>query len=105
MRRWAQDAEHLGFHSLATINLILSGVMTIAAAIGFGRASRGSNAARFVAMATAAVVAAALSRSSVGVPLLWLAVVAGWAWLLAASAGAYRTVPHPEVHRRVAVTT
>jgi hypothetical protein len=31
-----------------------------------------------------------------GVALLWLAVVAGWAWLLVASVRAYRTVPHPD---------
>jgi len=163
-------------------NLILSGVMTIAAAIGFHRASRGSKADRtgtlvlvcglgligsgifapdpmrgfpagapeqvtfsgimhmtfgliqFVALAAAAIVAArwfarrgsgdtatysrisaaviiagfaggaALSTTGAGVALLWLAVVAGWAWLLVASISAYRTVPHPDAHRRVAVT-
>lgn len=47
---------------------------------------------------------AALATTSIGVGLLWLAVVAGWAWLLVASVQAYRTVPHPDTHRRVSTT-
>jgi hypothetical protein len=37
-----------------------------------------------------------------GVALLWPAVVAGFAWLAAASVRVYRTVPHPDVARRAA---
>jgi len=47
---------------------------------------------------------AALATSSIGVGLLWLAVVAGWGWLLVASVHAYRTVPHPDAHRRASPT-
>lgn len=43
---------------------------------------------------------AALSGGGSGVALLWVAVLAGWAWLTAASAAVYRTVPHPVVARR-----
>ncbi len=163
-------------------NLILSGVMTVAAAIGFRRVLNGPGGGRigalagvyglgvvgsgifapdpmrgfpvgapeevtlsgilhmcfglvqFVALAAAAVAAArwfarrdergvaiycrisaaviligfaggaALSTTGAGVALLWLAVVAGWAWLLVASLRAYHIVPHPEAHRRIAVT-
>lgn len=42
----------------------------------------------------------ALSSGPVGVLLLWLAVVAGWAWLAATSVAAYRAVPHPLLSRR-----
>lgn len=38
---------------------------------------------------------AALATSSVGIPLLWLAVVAQFAWLALASAQIYRWSPHP----------
>jgi hypothetical protein len=43
---------------------------------------------------------AALATSSAGVALLWLAVVAGWAWLLVTSIHLYRLVPHPDADRR-----
>ncbi len=43
---------------------------------------------------------AALATSGTGVLALWLAVVVGLAWLLGASVHAYRTVPHPDLHRR-----
>ncbi|MGH8878832.1 MAG: DUF998 domain-containing protein [Stackebrandtia sp.] len=33
---------------------------------------------------------------AVTVPLLWLTVLVGWAWLAATSVAVYRTVPHPE---------
>lgn len=35
-----------------------------------------------------------------GVGLIWLAVVAGWAWLAVASAHVYTLVPHPDLARR-----
>ncbi|ANJ28041.1 DUF998 domain-containing protein [Agromyces aureus] len=39
---------------------------------------------------------AALSATSAGVGMLWLAVVTGWAWLAAASLAAYRMAPRPD---------
>ena len=172
----------LGDHGwLQAVNLILSGVMTIAAALGLARAGAGarsgtwagvlvgvyglclvasavfppdpvggfppgepaaattsgllhlvSGAVGFLALGAAALAAArwfaavgerraavvsriaavvvvagfllgvALSAGPAGVGFLWLTVVAGWAWLLVASVRAYRLVPHPELHRRVA---
>ena len=43
---------------------------------------------------------AVLSTQVLGVVFLWVAVVAGFAWLAAASVHLYRTVPHPDAHRR-----
>ncbi len=45
---------------------------------------------------------AALSTTPVGVALLWLAVLAGWAWLAIASAHVYAVVPHPVISQRTA---
>lgn len=47
---------------------------------------------------------AALSSTSVGVILLWIAVLTGWAWLAATSITLYRRVPHPDLDRRGATT-
>ena len=46
------------------------------------------------------VAGGALSADAAGVALLWLAVLAGWAWLAATSVVAYRAVPHPVLARR-----
>lgn len=43
---------------------------------------------------------AVLSSSVAGVALLWLAVLAGWAWLALASVDLYRFTPHPDPSRR-----
>jgi hypothetical protein len=40
---------------------------------------------------------AALAMVPAGVGLLWLAVVAGWAWLAIASYIAYRIAPSPDL--------
>lgn len=45
---------------------------------------------------------AAMSTLTLGVVLLWVAVVAAFAWLAAASVYLWRTVPHPDAHRRTA---
>jgi hypothetical membrane protein len=45
---------------------------------------------------------AALATSSVGVLLLWLAVVTGWGWLAFTSLRVYRIVPHPDLDIRQA---
>ncbi|TNM56186.1 DUF998 domain-containing protein [Brevibacterium sediminis] len=47
-----------------------------------------------------ALTGAALSASPIGVGLLWLAVVAGFAWLLVSCLWVYRVVPHPDLSRR-----
>lgn len=43
---------------------------------------------------------AALAQQPIGVGMLWLAVVAGWAWLVGASLDFYSVVPHPVIARR-----
>lgn len=43
---------------------------------------------------------AVLAHTSVGVALLWLAVLAGWLWLALASARLYAVVPHPVIAAR-----
>jgi predicted cation transporter len=48
-------------------------------------------------------VGAATATTPVGVPLLWIAVLALWGWLTAASIVAYQTVPHPDLERRPSV--
>jgi hypothetical membrane protein len=96
----------------------LSGIMHLAAgAIGFlalgiaylllGRwfAQRGdSGPARGSRLSGIIVLAgfiggAALATTSAGVLALWIAVLAGWAWLAIASVAVYRTVPHPDACR------
>ncbi|MPY77717.1 MAG: DUF998 domain-containing protein [Actinophytocola sp.] len=52
-------------------------------------------------IALAFVAGAALSASAAGVLILWIAVVAAWAWLAALSISTYRTVPHPDCSRAV----
>jgi Protein of unknown function (DUF998) len=42
----------------------------------------------------------ALSSGPAGVAILWVAVVAGWAWLAFTCVAAYRAVPHPLYARR-----
>lgn len=43
---------------------------------------------------------AALAQNAIGILLLWLAVLAGWAWLALASAHLYTVVPHPVIAER-----
>lgn len=75
-----------------------------AAAIVVGRWFRREGrrtSARWSFIAAAVVVAgfmggAALAMVPAGIALLWIAVVAGWAWLAVASLTAYRMVPNPD---------
>ncbi|MGZ1489960.1 DUF998 domain-containing protein [Brevibacterium sediminis] len=53
-----------------------------------------------VVVVVAFLAGAALSASPFGVGLLWLAVVAGFAWLLVSCLWGYRIVPHPDLSRR-----
>jgi hypothetical membrane protein len=46
------------------------------------------------------VAGGALSRMPVGMLLLWIAVLAGWAWLALACARIYRWTPHPVTGER-----
>jgi hypothetical protein len=90
---------------------LASGVVTFgalgAAAIVAGRwfaargeagAARGSRAGGLVVL-VGFVGGGALAQSSAGVALLWVAVVAAYAWLAWFSVRLYRTVPHPDRFR------
>ncbi|QBI19885.1 DUF998 domain-containing protein [Egibacter rhizosphaerae] len=69
-------------------------------------AQRGARAWAAFTRASSAIIVlgflggAALSTQTLGVVALWVAVVAGWAWLAATSVHLYRTVPHPDADRR-----
>lgn len=45
---------------------------------------------------------ATLANSTIGVILLWIAVLTGWVWLSGTSLRVYRIVPHPDLHLRQA---
>ena len=72
---------------------------------------RGDAGWRRYAQASGAVIllgfvgGAALSTSSIGIVLLWVAVVAGYAWIAATSVYLWKIVPHPDAHRRAAHET
>lgn len=91
---------HLAFGGIGFLSL---GIAAIVAAAWFRR--RQSSGAIWSLVAGIVVIAAfvaggALSNGPAGVALLWLAVVAGWAWLAVTSVAAYRAVPHPLYARR-----
>jgi hypothetical protein len=89
------------------LHLALGGIGFIALAVFFvlvaswfaGRgdssmATRSRIAATVIAIAFLA--GAATAMSVVGVALIWVAVLAGFGWLLVTSVATYRTVPHPD---------
>jgi len=84
------------FIGLTVATLILAGT--------FARRGERGRAALSRILGVVVVVAflagAALSASPIGVGLLWLAVVAGFAWLLVSCLWVYRIVPHPDLSRR-----
>ncbi|MGH7575595.1 MAG: DUF998 domain-containing protein, partial [Longimicrobiales bacterium] len=92
---------HLVFGLVAFVSLGAS-----AFALGGWHARRGeSRRAAYSRLGGAVVLlcffgGAAVATQTAGVVSLWIAVVAGFAWLAAASIDLYRTVPHPDAHRR-----
>ena len=86
-------AGAIGFVSLA--------VAAVVVGIWFRRERRrGAATTSFVAAAVIVlgfVGGAALAMVPAGVGLLWLAVLAGWAWLAIASLTAYRMAPSPDL--------
>lgn len=95
---------HFAFGLAAFISLAAS-----AFALGGWHARRGESRRAMYSRLGGAVVllgffaGAALPTPAAVVLSLWTAVVAGWIWLAAASIDLYRTVPHPDAHRRHAV--
>ena len=86
----------IGFISLGVAAIGLSGWPRLPG----GRRARSLSLLAGVLVIVGFAVGGALSRVPVGVLLLWIAVVVGFAWLLIASVGTYSTVPHPDVARR-----
>lgn len=93
----ATGLAHLAFGAIGLVGLAVA-----AGATARWFADRAEHdAARLSRLAAILVVAgfvagAALATSSVGVVALWVAVVAGFTWLLVASLRAYRLAPHPD---------
>lgn len=85
----------VGFICLAAATFAVAAWMDLCAQ-AWGRYSRVSG----FAVAVGFVAGAVLATQRLGVAFLWVAVLAGLAWLTAASMFAYRTVPHPDVDRR-----
>lgn len=56
-----------------------------------------------ILIVAAFVAGGALATSPIGVGLIWIAVLATWAWLAVVSIVAYRAVPHPVIAQRVGV--
>lgn len=85
-------AGALGFVSLAVAAIVIGG--------WFRREGRrGMATASWIAAAVIVLgfmAGAALSMTAAGVALLWIAVVAGFAWLALASLTAYRMAPRPD---------
>lgn len=86
----------VGFLAIAAAAVVVGGWFAGQDAGSWARASRAAAAVILVGF----LAGAALAESSLGVALLWIAVVAGWGWLAAASVRVYRTVPHPDADRR-----
>jgi hypothetical protein len=86
----------IGFLCLAAAAFVVATWFERRQAHAFARTSRIAGAV----VALGFVGGAMLSAQVLGVVCLWIAVVAGLAWLAASSVQVYRTVPHPDAHRR-----
>jgi len=92
---------HLAFGAIGFLSLAAAAFVVAA---WFAR--RGESGRAFHSRVGGVVVAlgflggAAFSPGTLGVVFLWVAVLASWAWLAVTSLALYRTVPHPDAHRR-----
>ncbi|ACQ80561.1 conserved hypothetical protein [Beutenbergia cavernae DSM 12333] len=89
----------LGFLALGVGAILTGGALArrAEALAGIARASRVCGIVVLVAF----VAGAAFGGTALGIALLWLAVLTGWAWLLAVCVTCYRrVVPHPDAARR-----
>jgi hypothetical protein len=89
-------AGGLGFLALAVAYFVLGRWFARRDQAGLARGSWASGAVVLAGFA----LGAATATTALGVAALWIAVVAGWGWLAVASLAVYRTVPHPDLHRR-----
>jgi len=88
-----------GFLALVAATFVVAGWLSRRGDSGAATRSRIAGAIVLVGF----VGGAALSTATPGVVMLWVAVVTGWLWLAITSLGLYRTVPHPDLDRRVGV--
>ncbi|PSL04583.1 uncharacterized protein DUF998 [Haloactinopolyspora alba] len=92
---------HLAFGAIGFVALAVAAVV-----VGGWCARRGETRWTRYSYTSAVVIVvgfvagAALATETAGVVALWVAVVAGWAWLAALSVHLYRIIPHPDAHRR-----
>jgi hypothetical protein len=101
----ASGLLHLAFGAFQFICLAVACFMTARwiarrGDAGWSRYSRASG----VVILLGFVGGAALSQVPVGIFLLWIAVVAGYAWIAATSVYLWKTVPHPDAARRAALS-
>lgn len=87
----------IGFLALVAAIFVIAKWLTRRGDLGTANRSRVAGAVVLIGF----LGGAALSTGSAGVALLWMAVIAGWAWLAFTSLGLYRTVPHPDPDKRV----
>lgn len=89
----------IGFLALVAATFVVAGWLSRRGDSGGATRSRVAGSVVVVGF----VGGAALSTSTAGVVMLWVAVVTGWLWLAITSLGLYRSVPHPDLDRRVGV--
>ncbi len=100
----AATPSGIGHLAFGAVTFPALAAAAVTAGQGFGR--RGEWAMKRYSVLSGAVIligfvgGAALATTPIGVVSLWVAVVAGWAWLLVASLRIYGHVPHPDAHRR-----
>lgn len=86
----------IGFVALAAATFVMAGWSARRGDGGDAALSRLSGALILIGFAGGA----ALATQTMGVVLLWIAVVVGWAWIAFMSVRLYRSVPHPDADRR-----
>jgi hypothetical membrane protein len=87
---------HLLFGALGFLALGIAAFVYAAWARSEGVASQsGLSIALGIVVLAGFIGGAVLAKSPIGVALLWLAVLAGWAWLAVASIRLYQWTPHP----------
>jgi hypothetical protein len=92
---------HLAFGAIGFLSLGAAAIVFAGWCRSMGRRTAGAlSLIAGIVVIVGFVAGGALSQQSVGVLLLWISVVAGFAWLLGASAGAYQSVGHPVIARR-----
>ena len=87
----------IGFLALVATTFVVAGWFSRRGDSGAATRSRVAGAVVLVGF----LGGAALSASTAGVVMLWVAVATGWVWLAITSLGLYRSAPHPDSDRPV----